>query len=206
MSPDRPDPDEARSDAECAALLRRAAAGDRAAFDDLYRRLAPPVMSFLFHLVGDRGLAEDVTQEAFAKAWRFAPRYDPARGAVRTWLFRIAKNHAWSELPRWRRASARGGEAGDLAEAAAGAGAVPARETGAFPGAEGEARRLEAGAALGRAMEALSETLRAAFVLVRVQGRPYAEAAEVLDVPVGTVKSRLAAAEAFLRERLKGVA
>jgi RNA polymerase sigma-70 factor (ECF subfamily) len=187
-APPAPDDD----DRACAVLLARAAAGDRDAFEALYLRLAPAVMSFLFHLTGDRGLAEDVTQETFAKAWRAAGRYDPARGRVRTWLFQIAKNHAWNELPRWRRARASGLDAVE-AEAAAEA-----------AGPEDVASRAETGAALLAATESLSETLRAVFVLVRVEGRPYAEAAELLDVPLGTVKSRLAAAEAFLRERLKG--
>jgi RNA polymerase sigma-70 factor (ECF subfamily) len=183
-------------DRACAVFLARAATGDRDAFEALYQRLAPAVMSFLVHLTGDRGLAEDVVQETFAKAWRAAGRYDPARGRVRTWLFQIAKNHAWNELPRWRRERASGLEAVER-DAPAG--------TPDDAGPEGAASRAEAGVALRAAMESLSETLRAVFVLARVEGRPQAEVAEVLGIPLGTVKSRLAAAEAFLRERLKGL-
>jgi RNA polymerase sigma-70 factor, ECF subfamily len=203
--PPPPAPPAPEDESESADLLKRAAAGDRTAFEALYLRLAPSVMSFLHHLTGDRGLAEDATQETFAKAWRAAGRYDPARGKVRTWLFQIAKNHAWNELPRWRRARAQGGDALELEHLGATsprADSSPRPESGA---AEAAASRAETGAALLVAMDALSETLRAVFVLVRVEGRPYAEVAEVLDIPLGTVKSRLAAAETFLRERLKGL-
>src|SRR5262245_2588630 len=200
MSLPPPDP-RAEDPAADAALLQRAARGDRPAFEELYRRLAPSVMSFLHHLTGDRGLAEDATQETFVKAWRAASRFDPARGKVRTWLFQIAKNHAWNALPRWRRLRGAGESFGDDA-----LGADPAAPAAPAAGApEAHARREELAEALSRAIAGLSETLRAVFVLVRIEGHSYADVAAVLDVPVGTVKSRMAAAEAYLRERLKGV-
>src|SRR5262245_48875542 len=157
-------------------------------------------MSFLHHLTGDRGLAEDATQETFVKAWRAASRFDPARGKVRTWLFQIAKNHAWNALPRWRRLRGAGESLGLGDDALGDDPTAPA--TGA---PEAHARREELADALAHAIAGLSETLRAVFVLVRIEGHSYADVAAVLDVPVGTVKSRMAAAEAYLRERLKGV-
>jgi RNA polymerase sigma-70 factor (ECF subfamily) len=171
--------------------MRRARAGDRAAFASLYERHASRVMRIAWHLCFDRGLAEDVVQETFARAWRAAPRWDE-RGPVGAWLARIATRVAWNETARasWRRARASGG--GDGVE-------VPARP-GEAPSARAVAREEEA--RLRRAVLSLPPRLRVAFALVRLSSLSYADAAEAMDVPVGTVKSRMAAAEERLRRSL----
>ena len=189
-------PDGGDEGAADAALMRRTVAGDRAAFEALYRRYAAPVMSFLHHLCFDRGLAEDATQEVFVKAWRSARTFR-LDARFSTWLFQIAKNHAYGEIPRWKRRRAAGGgpSSGDAVPAGR-----PDRSSRAAP--ESDLRRAEIAHGIEAALDALSEKLRIAFVLVRLEGRSYAETAEILEVPEGTVKSRMAAAESALRERL----
>jgi RNA polymerase sigma-70 factor (ECF subfamily) len=148
-------------------------------------------MSFVHHLTFDRGIAEDAVQETFLKVWRAAGRFR-AGSRFAPWLFRIARNTAWNETPRRRRRAVGGdGEAGRPREAA---GVAPETAAG-----DSEAAREAREAVLS-----LSEALRPAFVLVRMEGRSLEETAEILEVPVGTVKSRVAAAEAALRLRLGG--
>jgi RNA polymerase sigma-70 factor (ECF subfamily) len=189
------DPDGDRDDdpdAEDRRLMGLVARGDRAAFEALYERHGATVMRFLHHLSRDPGLAEDLTQEVFVRAWRAAPRWRPT-AKVRTWLLRIAERRGWTEgAKRSRRARVWG---------------APGPRRGPEPSAPlrdpvADLERAEEVAALRDAVAALSPRLRVAFVLVRLQGLSFADAAEVADVPVGTVKSRMAAAEAFLRERL----
>src|SRR5438132_769529 len=177
------------------ALILRVAQGDRGAFEALYRRYAAPIMSFLHHLTFDRGLAEDATQEVFVKVWRSASTFRPG-ARFSTWLFQVAKNHAYGEIPRWRRRRAAGGDPlGD---------ALPAGRPGqvGMAAPESDLRRAEIARGIEDALEGLSDKLRLPFVLVRLEGRSYAEAAEILEVPEGTVKSRMAAAETALRARL----
>jgi RNA polymerase sigma-70 factor (ECF subfamily) len=171
--------------------MRRARAGDRAAFARLYERHAPRVMNLAWHLCFDRGLAEDVVQETFARAWRAAPRWDD-RAPVAAWLSRIATRVAWNETARasWRRARPAGGDAGGPEPAARGEAPSSAAAT------------REESARLVAAVQGLPPRLRVAFALVRLSGLSYAEAAEAIDVPVGTVKSRMAAAEERLRRSL----
>ena len=184
------DPTRAGEAAADAALIARVAGGDRDAFEALYRRYAAPIMSFLHHLSFDRGLAEDATQDVFLKVWRSASGFRPEAGRFSTWLFQIARNHAYGELPRWRRSKATG--EGPATEARPAADSAPDRDL----------RRAETARAIEDALDGLSDKLRVAFVLVRLEGRSYADAAEILEVPEGTVKSRMAAAEAALRARL----
>jgi RNA polymerase sigma-70 factor (ECF subfamily) len=144
----------------------------------------------------DRVAAEDYLQETFLRVWRARASYRPI-GKVSTWLFEIAKNFWFNEREKIKRrpfASGAGGE-----EAQAQLSLLPDEADRAPADA---ARSKEIGEAVGRAVAELSEKLRAAFVLARYQQLPYAEIAEILDIPIGTVKSRVALAERLLRARL----
>ncbi|MDF1701317.1 MAG: RNA polymerase sigma factor [Planctomycetota bacterium] len=176
-------------------LMARVRDGDREAFEALYLRFGSPVMRFLYRLCGDRVLAEDLTQDVFLKVWRAAAGWRPL-GKVGTWLFQIAKHHWWNEAAKRRRRAAIQGSPW-TAQAAA-----DARDERATPPTE-RVTRVEWARAVEAALAALSPKLRLVFVLVRLEGVSYAETAEIAGIPVGTVKSRAAAAEAALRKRLR---
>jgi RNA polymerase sigma-70 factor, ECF subfamily len=155
--------------------LRAAAAGDVDAFTDLVRASQPHVWRFLRHLLGDADLAADVMQETFVRVHRSLSGFRH-ESRFTTWLFRIARNAAIDEqrrLTRRRRAASLDQR--------------PPPSPDASLGAE-----------LRAALEDLSTDLREPFVLVEVFGMRYREAAEVLGVPEGTVKSRVFRARAAL--------
>jgi RNA polymerase sigma-70 factor (ECF subfamily) len=148
--------------------LARARSGDLDAFEDLVRTYQGDLWRFAYSYTRDQALAEDVTQEAFLRAYRFLPTY---RGDARfgSWLFRIARNCALDAI-RTR------------------------------IGQEERARRLDSGpgspdphtrAELDTALAAVSREHREPFLLIEVFGLSYQEAADVLHVRVGTVKSRM---------------
>jgi RNA polymerase sigma-70 factor (ECF subfamily) len=175
--------------------MERVRGGDREAFAALYARYGSPVMRFLFRLCGDRVLAEDLTQDVFLKVWRAAAGWRPI-GRVSTWLFQIAKHHWWNEAAK-RRRRARVDRALPLEDADAASQASPRTAP------PERLARAEAAADVGRAIGSLSPRLRLVFVLLRLEGRNLAETAEIAGIPVGTVKSRAAAAEAALRRTLR---
>src|SRR5262245_19574032 len=187
------------------ALLARAAARDDDAFAALYDRWSGTVMAFAYHLTYDRGLAEDVVQEAFLRVWRFAGGFREG-GKFAPWVLQIARRLVYDREGAWRRARSRGGDASTSfrggAAAGAGAGAAAIAAAPADAGADVAARRAEVAEGIREALLALSEPLRETFVLVRLCGASYAAASEALECPVGTVKSRMASAEAALRSRL----
>ena len=188
-----------------AELVVRIAAGDRGAFEALYERYATRIMAFVHHLLADRTAAEDATQETFVNVWRSARRFRPD-APFEPWLFRIARHEAY-DAGRRRRPRAVGGPAQDAVEGPgreARRDADPADRSypsyASFP--EGGADGAALAEALRAAVAGLSAPLREAFVLVRMLGRAHDDAARILGIPVGTVKSRLSAAEAHLRRRL----
>ncbi len=156
-------------------LVRAAAAGDRAAFERLVRLYQEPVWRFLRHLVRDPALAEDVAQETFLRAYRNLAGF-AHQSRFSTWLFQIARNAGIDALRRRDRGAR-------LLEV------VP--RPGHRPSPEG-------GAELDASLSALSPKLREALLVVEVLGYRYREAAVILDIPEGTVKSRVHQA----RERL----
>jgi RNA polymerase sigma-70 factor (ECF subfamily) len=160
--------------------VRRARAGDIAAFEELVRAHQADVYRLALHLVRDRQTAEDVTQEAFLHAYRSLRRF---RGQSRfsTWLYRIARNCAVDAIRRRERQRR-------LAERAV------EEPTIADPSLR---------AALSSALEALPRELREAFVLIEVFGLSYREAAQVLDVFTGTLKSRMHRTRRLLVEALE---
>ena len=184
------------NEAEERGLMRRIAGGDRGAFERLYALYAQAVAHFLYRLCYDEALAEDCLQETFLRLWRAAPQW---RGAckVSTFIYQVAKNVGLDARAKRAREQARlgpGSEDGAPRDAAepADAGSGPARQ------AEGvELRRI-----VRRAVESLPEEQRLVLELVQTQGLTYREAAGILEIPLGTVKSRMSAAVETLRRRL----
>jgi RNA polymerase sigma-70 factor (ECF subfamily) len=156
------------------ALSRRAAAGDSAAFASLVEKYEGPLRAFLSRM-GAAEIADDIAQEAFLKAWRAAGQYD---GSARysTWLMTIAWRTRLDELRRRSGVQAR---VQDLDESA---------ETGF-------SNRTEVNDMLAR----LSDKERASLVLCEGHGWTHAEAAELVGLPLGTLKSTVARAKSKCR-------
>jgi RNA polymerase sigma-70 factor, ECF subfamily len=167
---------------ELTDLLLAARDGDRAALAAVIRSMQPEVWRMASHLVAPDE-ADDVTQEVFLRVWRALPGF---RGdsSARTWLLTIARRtcvDAVRARARWRRLVAR-------------VGPVAASEVRSGP---------DAAIALGDLVARLGVDARAAFVLTQVVGCSYEEAAAICDVPVGTIRSRVARARADLVEQVR---
>ena len=168
-----------------ARLIKRVLAGDASAGRMLYNEHAPRVHRLLFRLTGDVGLAQELTQDTFIRAFG---KLDTFRGeaAFFTWLHRIAVTMMLNGVRKIKRFSVR--EA-DLEEAAG----LSTQEQSTEP----DLRER-----LARAIDALPEVLRVTLVMHDVEGYTHGEISGVLGVPDGTCKSRLSAARARLRTAL----
>ena len=160
---------------EDVALSRRAAGGDRAAFALLVEKYERPLRSFLARMAG-ADAADDIAQEAFLKAWRAAGQYD-GRARYSTWLTRIAWRCRLDALRKDRHAEA-------------------AQERPPSPAAFSD----EVDDMLAR----LSERERAAVILCDGHGWTHAEAAQLLGLPLGTLKSTVARAKEKCRAMWEG--
>lgn len=169
-----------------ATLIARVAQGDQDALRELYLRFFPRVWRYLRdQCAGDDGRAEELTQEVFLAVWRSAERFRGA-SSVATWIFRIAHLEALQARRNLQRRSL-----GDL---------VPLDDEAdqfAAPD-DAVADRLDLEAALTQLPLKLRETL----TLVVLQGFSVDEAAQILDIPAGTVKSRLSNARRALARSL----
>ena len=162
-------------DASDRALMARHLEGDPDAFGEIFRRHRDRLWAVAVRTTNDRELAADCVQDGFVNAFRRAASY---RGdaAVSTWLHRIVVNACLDRLRRERDVLRRAGDVADID-------VVDRHDR------HGEA---ETGLDVRAALAALPEHQRLALVLVDMHGMPVAEAAEVLEVAVGTVKSRCA--------------
>jgi len=183
-------------------LLEYRSGGDRGTFEELVHRYERELYNYLRHYLGDAEMAEDTFQAAFLQVHLKCDRFEPGR-RVRPWLYTVATNQAIDAQRRNRRhrmvsldrrASAGGQdeEAGSLVELLDGdePGPVDRLES------DEQARRVR------KAVDRLPESLRQVLLLVYYQGLKYREAADVLSIPVGTVKSRLHAAIRKLEQSL----
>ena len=168
-----------------AALLAAAAAGGEAAFVELYRRRRDDVYRYAYALSRSRNFAQDATQEVFLKVLENAGRFDAAKGTARAWLFGCARHVV---IDRLRAESRWGDEAPEQSTAAD-------HELRVL----NEQRLVRLHAAIAR----LPLEYREALVLCELAELPYAEAAAVLDCPVGTVRSRLHRARGLLTASLR---
>ncbi|TDP94833.1 RNA polymerase sigma factor [Labedaea rhizosphaerae] len=164
-------------------LLRRVARGEADALTALYRRHAEGLFGFLQRLAGDRMLAEEILQDTLLAVWRGAERFE-GRAQVRTWLYGIARRQAHNRLRSVRPAETALDDVPDVAEPAAGP-------------EELALVRLDRDQVLA-AVARLGLRHREVVVLAFVAELSQAEIADVVGVPVGTVKSRLHHARAAL--------
>lgn len=178
----------ATTDDDDIALMDAMANGDRAALATLYDRHAPTLLALALRIVRSRGEAEDLLHDVFLEAWRNAKSYDLSRGRVRTWLVIRMRSRAL-DVVKSARVSRRADDDRTAETLAA----------GDDPSASPDQRRVRA------ALAELSPEQRAVLELAYFDGRSCSEIAAQLDVPIGTVKSRLAAALGKLRHTL-GVA
>ena len=155
-------------------LIERVGAGDRDAFETLYRRFARPVLGMAMRQLGDNGRAEDATQETFAAIWRSARSYRADRGSGSAWLFAVAR-HAIVDRARARRDPVTDSVPDEVAPEAR-------------PDEQAETSWLTW--RIHAALEQLPERERVVLELAYWSGLSQSEIASYLDVPLGTVKTR----------------
>jgi RNA polymerase sigma-70 factor, ECF subfamily len=168
-------------------IVRAVAAGDRDALAALYRRHGQVVLAQLTLMLGDRPLCEEILQDTMVAAWRGAASYR-GEGSVRSWLIAIARRQARDRLRRRRLRSV------DDAALAASPSPEPGPEQLALERAEAEV--------VAAAIRQLGRGHREVLGLVFGAGLTLADTAGVLEIPLGTVKSRLSAARAALAQSL----
>ena len=154
---------------------------DPRAFEALYDRHGGAAYSLAYRIVGDRDLAEDTTQEAFLSIWRSKARYDRARGSVRSWLLSVVRNRAIDAL---RRGGANAPKLDHDDQAL-----LDVRE--ADERTETEAIRRETSRELRSALDALPEDQSRVIELAYFGGFTHSEIAEMISLPLGTVKGRM---------------
>jgi RNA polymerase sigma-70 factor, ECF subfamily len=183
-------------------LMERYRDGDEDALPILVQRFQRPLVNFFYRLTWDRFAAEDYAQEVFLRLIKARASYQ-RRAKFSTYLYRIAKNY-WIDRYRERVSApkvtslnatigsdeGRGQSLGDLVE-------------GRSPAPAEEFKRKEIRRRVKDAVAQLPEEQRLVFVLSENQGLKYADISEVMEIPVGTVKSRMHAAMRRLRELLK---
>jgi len=165
---------------------------DPAAFEIVYDRHGGPAYSLAYRIVGDRLVAEEVTQEAFLSVWRSGARFDRARGSVRTWLLGVVRNRAIDVLRR---------EAGRAPTVSLELETVPEQES-RFEPTDAEALRRAAGREVRGALAALPDDQVKVVQLAYFGGLSHSEIAEVLGMPLGTVKGRMRLAMEKMRATL----
>lgn len=173
-------------------LVQKAREGDRSAFEELYTRYKKPIYNYIYRLIGNRAVAEELAQETFIKVYTNISSYRPT-GKVSSWIYSIAGNLAKNELRSrgYRKAVSLEAKISDdeklkLKDMLA---------NGSFKPDE-IAQNRELRERIQKVINMLDVKHKEVLVLCDVQGLSYEEAAEVMDCSVGTVASRLSRARA----------
>lgn len=164
---------------DLADLLRRSGRGDQAAFAQLYDATAARLHGLVLRVVRDPAQSEEVTQEAFLEIWRTATRFDPAKGSALSWLMTIGHRKAVDRVRS--------------AEASSRRDTTYTRQTTPIDHdvtAESATASLEAGR-VRQALQTLTTVQREALELAYFGGYTHTEVATMLDLPVGTAKTRI---------------
>jgi len=167
-------------------LIRRSQAGDERAFAELFERYKNLVYKTAYLMLGEPQEAEDALQEVFLRVHSSQSSFQPSKGAFTTWLHRITVNYCINQKRKRRLRFL----------------SIAQVRPGQMPSQPSPESRLDPEDAVVRAMRGLSDKLRAVVVLRYYWDMSYGEIAQTLDVPLGTVKSRLNAALTALRVKL----
>ena len=178
-------------------LVKRVQAGDNSAFDLLVRKYQHRIGAVVYRFVPDHAESQDVTQEAFIRAYRAMGNF---RGDSQfyTWLYRIAVNTAKNHLVATKRRPPTADIAADDAEHPAGAGRLHDHDT-----PEHQLLRQEIERSVSDTVAGLPEDLRQAITLREVDGRSYEEIAQMMQCPIGTVRSRIFRAREAIDRQLR---
>jgi len=156
-------------------LLAQCSLGNRRAFETLYRSVAPRLHGVALRCLGRADLAEEVLQESFVRIWNNASRYESQLSAPMTWMVNITRNRAIDQLRRLREVPLNDGQAERLADDS--------------PSAQELLDSTRQSSALNRCLETLEGPQRQSITLAYFHGLSYAELAEQLPAPLGSVKS-----------------
>jgi RNA polymerase sigma-70 factor (ECF subfamily) len=175
-------------------LLPRCREGDEGAWRELVRRHTRRVFALAYRFTGRVDEAEDLTQEIFVKVYQTLDRYRAGDGSFTAWLMAVARNQAIDQYRRRRQERVRRVENPEIIDGMA------SGEEGPLPGLE----RQERVRIVHRGLRALPPDLRLPLILCDLQGLPYDEIAATLQLPLGTVKSRINRGRLELAKRLLG--
>jgi RNA polymerase sigma-70 factor (ECF subfamily) len=182
------------------SLLAATLTGDEAAFQELVRRYQNQITNYVYRMLDDYDRAVDLAQETFVRVYKSADRYQ-ATFSFSTYIYRIAHNLAISELRQRKRRrlvslpSFFSDKDNEVIEVEI--------EDKRQVMADDAMISAERSAAVSRAIASLPEKYRAALVLCEIEEKSYEEIADVLDLPVGTVKSRINRARNLLKDKLR---
>lgn len=187
-------------DATDQEVVAQARLGREAAYRELVRRYERPIFSLIYRMVRDRELAEDLAQETFVKALKAVGSYRPEY-KFSSWIFKIANNAAIDHL-RKRELATLSIEGSPHAVTPDAMEATALQIGGRLPDPLEVLEARELGGAIEAAIGRLRPEYRACILLRHVEGRPYEEIAEMLGLPLGTVKTYIHRARHELREAL----
>jgi RNA polymerase sigma-70 factor (ECF subfamily) len=172
------------------SLLSAVAAGDRIAFSQLYDRMQPRVLGLCMRILRDLGQAEEVAQEVFLEVWQLSAHFDPEKGSAVGWILRKAHSRSIDRVRSSQTRRVRDQRVGlrDLVE--------PHHDMLELVALKINSEKV------GRALGTLPDAQREAIALAHLGGYSHSEVSEMLQVPIGTVKTRIRAGIDRLRVEL----
>jgi len=182
-------------------VILHAREGRESAFRELIRRYERPVFSVIYRMIRDREMAEDLAQDTFIKVLNALDRYDP-KYKFSSWIFKIAHNTTLDQLrKKGPETLSLDGSPHARTQEQAEATSFTAVATSENP--EQYTQSKELGSEIEAAIQQLRPEYRAVIVLWHIEGRPYDEIAEIMDLPLGTVKTYIHRGRNELREMLQ---
>lgn len=176
-------------------LVKRSREGDTKSFELLVIKYQKRIFNVIFRIVHNRDIVEDLAQDAFINAFKSIKNFK-GHSSFYTWLYRIAANVSLNHLSKQKKALF-------VDESVLDSEAVAVKESKPDTSPESNLGNKELGEAISNAVMKLPEDIRVSVVLREYEGLSYEEIAEVMDCPIGTVRSRIFRGRAILQENLR---